>query len=233
MTKKRGRPPSGPYAVKQAVVSTRMRSDTKAKLDSEAKKHGWGLSQEIEHRLRRSFDEDDKIADAFGDRRTFRLMRMMTDAIRLSEKKAGDWLNDPDSFQIALSAALSVLEAVEPVARVRTQPPPPAMPGVRTQPPPPATPGGFDYSSQGLEIAAKVWRDVKNAKASIPLKGPHRDHINSVAQKDLGPEMMERVDPIRSFLPRLSVDEQRREDYEADMADDPDLRDEEDQRGEK
>ena len=61
--------------------------------------------------------------------------------------------------------------------------------------------------SNRIDIAAKVWRDVKNAKASIQLnEGSHRDHVNSVAQSDIGPEMMERVDP-RSLPPPLSANE--------------------------
>ena len=43
MAKKRGRPPSGLYAGKQAVVSTRMRSDTKARLDKASEETRLGL----------------------------------------------------------------------------------------------------------------------------------------------------------------------------------------------
>jgi hypothetical protein len=53
----------------------RIRPDLRKSLERAAKASGRSLSQEVEHRLRRSFVEDDKIADAFGDRRTYRLMR--------------------------------------------------------------------------------------------------------------------------------------------------------------
>jgi hypothetical protein len=191
----KGPRPKGEYVGKSSVFSTRIRPDLRKRLEVAAKTSGRSLSQEVEHRLRRSFVEDDKIADAFGDRRTFRLMRMIADAIRLAEPngaEAGDWLNNPFDFQIALGAALSVLEAVAPEG--------PALPDD----------ADFDASTIGSIYAAKLWLDVKNAKASIQLnEGSHSDHINSVAQSDIGLELIKRVEPsiraaaIRSYAKAL------------------------------
>src|ERR1700726_3121392 len=112
----KGPAPRGEYAGKSSVFSTRIRPDLRQKLEQGAKQSGRSLSQEVEHRLRRSFVEDDKIADAFGDRRTYRLMRIMSDAIHLSRQDQDDenWLDDPFRFRVALAAMRSVVEAIEP-----------------------------------------------------------------------------------------------------------------------
>src|SRR5215831_7324793 len=104
----KGPRPKGEYAGKSSVFSTRIRPDLRKSLERAAKTSGRSLSQEVEHRLRRSFVEDDKIADAFGDRRTYRLMRLMSDAIHLSlNKNDENWLDDPFRFRIALEAMRS------------------------------------------------------------------------------------------------------------------------------
>jgi hypothetical protein len=185
---KRGPAPKGEYAGKSSVFSTRIRPDLRKWLEKATKQSGRSLSQEVEHRLRRSFVEDDKIAEAFGDRRTFRLMRMMADAIHLTEEKdaeAGDWLSNPYSFHVALNAALSVLRAVEP-------------PGLWGDEDAIAT-FESNVESAGQAHAEKVWHGVASAKASIELnEGSHSDHINSVAQSDIGLDMLKRVYPPRS-----------------------------------
>ena len=192
---KRGPAPKGEYAGQSSVFSTRIRPDLRRLMEKAAKQSGRSLSQEVEYRLRRSFVEDDKIADAFGDRQTYRLMRMMTDAIRLSEVEGTSWLNDPYAFHIALSAALSVLGEVAP-----------DMPSSDE-----VSEAMFEsnVSSIGQAHAAKVWLGVASAKAAIQLnEGSHSDHINSVAQSDIGQEMLKRVYPPRS---RPSQEEQRAE----------------------
>src|SRR5436190_20191158 len=108
----KGPRPKGEYAGKSSVFSTRIRPDLRKNLERAAKASGRSLSQEVEHRLRRSFVEDEKVAEAFGDRRTYRLMRLMSDAIQLSqnEENDGHWLDDPFRFRIALAAMRSVVE---------------------------------------------------------------------------------------------------------------------------
>jgi hypothetical protein len=56
MKKARGARPKGEYAGKASWLSTRITGDLRAKLEGSAQKCGRSLSQEVEHRLRRSFE---------------------------------------------------------------------------------------------------------------------------------------------------------------------------------
>ena len=63
---KRGPEPKGEYGRRigrTAVLSTRLQPDTRNRLSGAAKANRRSLSQELEHRLRRSFVEDDKVVD--------------------------------------------------------------------------------------------------------------------------------------------------------------------------
>lgn len=182
----KGPKPKGEYTGKSSVFSTRIRPDLRERLESATAESGRSLSQEVEYRLRRSFVEDDKISDGFGDRRTFRLMRLMAEAINLStdgENKPGAWLENPLDFRIALSAALSVLEAVEPNGS--------------------ALDDDLEINAAylGAGAALTIWNDVRRAKASIGLnEGALADHINAVAKADIGAELMSRVERVSTAL---------------------------------
>jgi hypothetical protein len=151
-------------------------------LERAAKASGRSLSQEVEHRLRRSFVEDDKIADAFGDRRTYRLMRLMSDAIHLSRQDQNDenWLDDPFRFRVALAAMRNVVEAIEPSA-----------PGLDE-----VSEALFEEETNrlGEVIAGELWFGVNQAKDTIELgSGSLADRINSVARSDLGEDVFGRA----------------------------------------
>ena len=67
---KRGPQPKGEYGGKirrTAVLSTRLQPDTRARLSEAAKVSGRSVSQELEHRLRRTFTEDDKAVEFYGN----------------------------------------------------------------------------------------------------------------------------------------------------------------------
>ena len=51
-----GRKPAGPYSQKTCTLSTRITKELRAELDYGAMEHGWSLSQEVEFRLRQSFE---------------------------------------------------------------------------------------------------------------------------------------------------------------------------------
>ncbi len=180
----KGPRPKGEYAGKSSVFSTRIRPDLRKSLERAAKTSGRSLSQEVEHRLRRSFVEDDKIADAFGDRRTYRLMRLMSDAIYLSRGHGDDenWLDDPFRFRVALAAMHSVVTAIEP---------------------PTSSLGEVEDAelqtmtdTLGEAIAGKLWFGVNQAKGSIELgSGSLADHINSIARSDIGEDVFGRALP--------------------------------------
>ena len=56
-----GRKPSGPFDGKNSTLTTRIRSDTRKLLDHAAKQKGHSLSQEVEFRLRESFNKEGDI----------------------------------------------------------------------------------------------------------------------------------------------------------------------------
>jgi hypothetical protein len=179
----KGPAPRGEYVGKSSVFSTRIRPDLRQKLEQAAKKTGRSLSQEIEHRLRRSFVEDEKISEMFGDRRTFLLMQMMAMAIQFKgdDSRPGEWLEHPDDFEIAIAAALAVLEAVRPPGSVDTDNPFVA----------------FANRGLGETISSRIWNAVKAANPALPLnRGTRSDHWNAMAKTDLG-EIADRAKPTQ------------------------------------
>ena len=175
----KGPAPRGEYVGKSSVFSTRIRPDLRQKLEQGAKKSGRSLSQEIEHRLRRTFVEDEKISEMFGDRRTFLLMKMMAAAIQFKgdDRPPGEWLENPDYFEIAIAAALSVLEDVRPRGPVE-----------------PNNPFLAHYvRTKAADISFAIWNAVKTANPALPLnRGTRADHWNAMAKADLG-EIADRV----------------------------------------
>jgi hypothetical protein len=169
----KGPAPRGEYVGKSSVFSTRIRPDLKLKLEQGAKKSGRSLSQEIEHRLRRTFVDDEKISEMFGDRRTFLLMQMMAMAIRFKgdDGLPGKWLENPDDFEIAIAAALSVLEAVRPPGPIDSNNPFLAL--------------ANRVKAEG--IAFEIWKEIKKADPALPItRGTRADHWNAMAKADLG-----------------------------------------------
>jgi hypothetical protein len=197
----KGPRPKGEYAGKSSVFSTRIRPILRKSLEKAAKTSGRSLSQEVEHRLSRSFVEDDRIADAFGDRRTYRLMRLMSDAIQLSldEESEQGWLDDPFRFRVALAAMRNVVEAIEPKTALLDE----------------VSEANFETMTDalGAAIAGKLWLGVNQAKDSIELgSGSRADHVNSVARSDLGEDVFGRA------IPAIRVAFRKLQDYQEQRA---------------
>ena len=171
----KGPAPKGEYSGKSSVFSTRIRPDLRQGLEKAAKQSGRSLSQEVEFRLRRSFVEDDRIADAFGDRQTYRLMRMMADAIHIFDEPAGSkrWTDNPVTFHLAQEAVIAVLARVAP----KDDLPNSVLSGELQSK---ATKAG------GQAIASFLWRKVQLADPALPLqRGTAEQAKNSVAKHDL------------------------------------------------
>lgn len=121
---KRGPQASGGYGDKTAVLSTRITSDLRQSLEDAAATSGRSLSSEIEHRLRRSFD-DDRVIDQLGGQQLYAILRtvaavmsmagtgFMSELDRRSDP-AAEWLNDPDGYDRAFWAVVTVLDAMRP-----------------------------------------------------------------------------------------------------------------------
>src|SRR6516225_9347177 len=64
--RRRGRPPLPAGEAKRASFNTRLRQDTKQRLEKEASLAGRSLSEEIESRLEQSLHEGDAQSEVFG-----------------------------------------------------------------------------------------------------------------------------------------------------------------------
>ncbi|MGE0652803.1 MAG: hypothetical protein AB7P12_13805 [Alphaproteobacteria bacterium] len=115
---KRGPMPRGEYQNKSAVLSTRIRADTRKHLQEAAEQSGRSLSQEIEHRLRRSFEDEGKIIAIFGGYRTYAVFRAVVAAVEATRSPYGEdgchWLDDPHHFDLAVQTAMAVLVGFRP-----------------------------------------------------------------------------------------------------------------------
>ena len=180
----RGPVPRGEYAGKSSVFSTRIRPDLRQKLEQGAKQSGRSLSQEIEHRLRRSFVEDEKISETFGDRRTFLIMKMIAMGIhlpRIREEAEVSWLDDPYYFDLSIGTALAILEAIRPKGEVKL--PENEIVALVTE-------------ARAEGTAQSLWGKVLRADPALPITaGSNLEHWFAMAKADLGqiPERAEQT----------------------------------------
>jgi hypothetical protein len=114
---RRGRPPKGEYPEKKRVFASRIREDTWEMLQRAAAKSGRSLSQEFEFRLRRGLDDDEKIESAFGDLKTFGLMKLAAQAVKsmcdLNNLKV-HWTANVTAFDEALEVITRTLQGFRP-----------------------------------------------------------------------------------------------------------------------
>lgn len=111
---KRGPVPRGEYTNKSRVLSTRIREDTRAVLEEAARESGRSLSQEIEYRLRRSFDGDRIISEKFGSRQNYAVLRLLAALFDTAPREGRTWLNDPANFDHIRRSIMAVLDALRP-----------------------------------------------------------------------------------------------------------------------
>jgi hypothetical protein len=169
----KGPKPKGEYAGKSSVFSTRITPQLRKAIEKAAKSSGRSVSQEVEHRLSRTFKEDADIVDVFGSRQTYRLMRMMADAVHVGSRDGQpvDWLADPVAFVFARAAINAVLDVVAP--------------------------SGVDAAindsllqshadAKGALRARLMWKDVRSGDVALPLgHGSPDEAQKSVAKRDL------------------------------------------------
>jgi hypothetical protein len=187
---KRGPAPKGEYGGKSKVFSTRIRPDLRESLDSAARSSGRSLSQEVEHRLRRTFIEDEKIGDAFGSRQNFLIMRIVALTMQFQwnpffthgwyEK---NWLDDPLMFDQVRKTVNRVLEAIRPRGPVTS-----SVVSTRR--------GTFRaWDPEGIatteflahQVAHGLWKSVQEADPSLPLhKGTRAQHLAGLLKSELG-----------------------------------------------
>ena len=90
-TRRTGRPPSTPGQPKRSAFNTRLRAETKQRLEDEARIAGRSLSEEIEFRLEQSFRDE----AAYGGRNTNDVLKVMGAVAAQIQtrtgKTAADW----------------------------------------------------------------------------------------------------------------------------------------------
>ena len=174
VAKRVGRTPRGEFAGKSEVMSVRIRPDTKKRLVTAAEASGRSPSQEFEHRLRRTFDDDDGVGLVYGDRKTKALMELMGAAIRSIQNfknSKADWTEDSYLFNQARIAVNGILDLFQPIG----------------------APEGADDSvdsgphKQGLAKAKAIVQDMWTVDAAKHIaKSTKRERMLSAMRNDLG-----------------------------------------------
>lgn len=107
--RKRGRPPKGEFANKNATLTTRLTEPVREGLEREAKRNGRSLSQEVERRLFESLEAPKRWERAFGNVRNRALAYMVAQLAEGIEQYAHkSWRHDPYTCQ-ALEFGLKVV----------------------------------------------------------------------------------------------------------------------------
>ena len=116
MVAKRGRKPQGPYSGKSTALTTRITPELKKKLERARKEHPrpLSLSQEVEARLRLSFDEDGQVTKLFGSAETYAIARLVAEIIDQVEGLSHrHWANDAFTVRACAQAIGRVLVAFQ------------------------------------------------------------------------------------------------------------------------
>ena len=179
---KRGPQPKGEYGGKiarTAVLSTRLQPDTRARLSKAAKASGRSLSQELEHRLRGSFIEEDRVVDFYGCESNAAILKVIGTVIQSTctswrvktaegwvpdvHKDPGEWLRDPKLFDQALTAIVHTLMWFKPS-------------------------GGRDEQFLFYHSTAeRIVDEIRSADPSLPItKGSTRQHAMAKLKDKLG-----------------------------------------------
>ena len=203
---KRGPKPKGEYGGKigrTAVLSTRLQPDTRARLSTAARANGRSLSQELEHRLRGSFIEEDKVIDFYGSQTNSAVVKLLGAVIQSTctnwsvktadgwvpdpHKDPGEWLRDPSLFDQVLTAIVHALIWFKPS-------------------------GGRDEQLLHYHSTAEdIINEIRSADPSLPItKGSTRQHAMAMLQDKLGDlarhrhpydDWCEKEPPVRIVVP--------------------------------
>ena len=195
---KRGPQPKGEYGGKigrTAVLSTRLQPDTRARLVAAKEANGRSLSQELEHRLRRTFIEDDKTIEFYGNQQTAAVVKLIgatiqSVAARGSAEKKHDWLKEQWLFDDVTSAIVHVLLWFRP--------------------------GGDSGRreitlSSGTDRAERLINEIRSSDPSLPItKRSTRQHAMAMLKEKLGDlavhrhpydDWREKEPPVRIAVP--------------------------------
>jgi hypothetical protein len=111
MARKVGAPPKGEYVDRKSTLTTRITSELRGALDTAAAQSGRSLGQEVERRLRRSFDEEQRIIETLGGRENYAILRLISCVL---DSHGGDWRVDEANFDYIVAATALVLRLFGP-----------------------------------------------------------------------------------------------------------------------
>ncbi len=166
---KRGPAPKGEYEGKSNVLSTRIRPDTRQALAMAAKGSGRSLSQEIEHRLRRSFDDDHLAKETFGSRRNRALMKILALSMQTAfnpKNPEADWMDDPILYEKVHRAINRILDGYRPSGPIPTL-------------------DAFE-ELHAIDGPSKAMHRIQNADETLPIDVTSGDHLANLIKSDLG-----------------------------------------------
>jgi hypothetical protein len=113
--RRRGRPALPVGEAKRASFNTRLRNDTKERLEKEARKAGRSLSEEIEYRLERSIQVQDAQCEVFGGKLPLILMRALAAyGAATSATRGKDYLSDKSVFDEVFAQWFAALYTLRP-----------------------------------------------------------------------------------------------------------------------
>ncbi len=116
MAAKRGRKPQGPHSNKPAVLTTRITKELREKLDRARKEHPLtlSLSQEVEVRLRKSFNAQGVAEEIFGDQETYGVALMIVETMNQMRNMTGrHWAEDAFTLNACALAIGNVLRGFQ------------------------------------------------------------------------------------------------------------------------
>jgi hypothetical protein len=211
---KRGPQPKGEYGGKigrTAVLSTRLQPDTRALLSNAAKANRRSLSQELEHRLRHTFIQDDNVIDFYGNQSNAAILKLLGAVIQSTctnwlkktpdgwvsdlNKDPGEWLRDPKLFDGVLTAIIHTLMWFKPGGNRDKQ---------------------FLYYHSAAE---RIINEIRSADPSLPItKRSTRQHAMAMLKDKLGhlgqrrhpyDDWLEKEPPVRIALPKPAKRKQK------------------------
>jgi hypothetical protein len=113
--RKKSRKTRNPAAGKRYPLNMRTTKETRDRIESAARASGRSLVQEVEHRLEQSFQDDDRLTEAFGGELAFKLMRALAGfATVLSGRRNKDWLRDQGVFDEVVSQWIGAMRELRP-----------------------------------------------------------------------------------------------------------------------
>jgi len=194
--RKPGRPPKGPYPGKSAALATRVSPELRAAIDEMARRAGRSLSQEVEFRLRSTFDANlkmdrrEQLAQLFGGPENMAIFRLIAEVQATAEYyvtqeiEGKSWKDDPFVCKTFRHAADVIWKALGP----RGEAVPPT--GVKL-------PGDGDPEVLGEAIAWGALSSVQLADDEPPLAAQGKHYSNQMMmypsiKRGLG-ELMKRL----------------------------------------